>query len=110
MAHMAKVERASESAQAQCCSSYHEVNKGEGPRPPPFARALAETPTSFSILYTGIEAKEMPFCSRALPKPVSCGHVNAGQSHLSEGRDSKVLEKKRVKGKKVREGVRHKRC
>lgn len=106
----AKVERASESAQAQRCFPDREVNKGEDLRSPPFSPAVSETPTSFSILYTGIEAKEMPFCSGARPKTVSCGHVNAGHCHLSEGRDSEVLEKKRIKEKKVRGGVHHKRC
>lgn len=32
---------------------------------------LSETPTSFSILCTGIEAKEVPFCLMARVRTVS---------------------------------------
>lgn len=41
----------------------------------------------------------MPFCSRAQSEPVSCGHVNVGQSRLSAGRYSKVLEERNGKEK-----------
>lgn len=59
------------SVQAQYYIPNHEVNKEAVQELHPLDQAGSERPSPFSILHAGIEAKRMPFCSRARPKPAT---------------------------------------